>query len=811
MASRPVHPNRELATVLFTDVVDSTRHLAVSGDRVWARMLDALDAVTQSEVRRRGGELVKSTGDGALILLPSPTAAVECATALHGAATQLGVALRVGAHTGEIERRGTDVAGIAVHVAARLMGRAGSGETLVSATVRALGSAASTTFQDRGDLELKGLPEAVHAFAIQAPTPGPAPEPVPQVLTDIDAVVRLLRTGRFEEAAELLPAVDDLASLAEALIASGGRVEFLDVDITLVRMLENVLDRLPDADGITRSRVAAKLAFELRGDPSTTDERRELLDLAARLAEESNDDRATSEALLATVHALWEPSGVLDRLAAAERIIALTRQTQDIDHELEARLARVHALVEAWRVHDAGLELATYARLAARLDRPELNVFVASRRGMLAQIDGRYDEQLRQAEIAHAHALAAGMPDAERLRMAHLWPIGRDCEPGPSLFEEGLQMLGELAAIMPGNYYEADVAQTLLALGRLDEARAALARALPPLLTSAGYRWLFAAAQAAEVAAEVGSDEVRERLYDALLPHQDRLVSLGPNFIGPVRDRLGVLALRLGRPDDAVSHLSHTVAELDRIAALPWVARTKAHLAEALRAVGDIAGADRELAQALETARTLGMRRLVSEIENATTSDTANVWSLRRDGEDWFLEAGSEQARLRTSRGLDHLATLLANPGRDVTAQELDGGHGASPEQSGAPLLDERALKAYRLRLEEISQEQESADLLGDPDASERLEQERIAVLAELRRGTGLGGRLRTTGSSVERARVNVTRNIKRALDQIQRAAPVAGAHLVTSIRTGTVCRYEPAPGGPGSWLVKAHERRWDV
>lgn len=802
MASRPAHPNRELATVLFTDVVDSTRHLAVSGDRVWARLLDALDAVTRSEVRRRGGELVKATGDGALILLPSPTAAVECATALHGAATQLGVELRVGGHTGEIERRGTDVAGIAVHVAARLMGRAGSGETLVSATVRTLSSATSASFDDRGDLDLKGVPDAVHAFAIQAPTPDPTP--LPQVVTDIDAVTRLLHARRFEEAAELTPAVDDVAGLAEDLIAAGGRVEFLDVDITLVRMLEDVLDRLPDADTIRRSRVAAKLAFELRGDPSTAEERRDLLDLAARLAEQSKDDRATSEALLATVHALWEPSGARDRLAAAEQVIVLTRRTHDLDHELDARLARVHALVEAWRVHEAGLELATYARLAARLDRPELNVFVASRRGMLAQVNGRYDEQLRQAEIAHTNALAAGMPDAERLRMAHLWPIGRDCEPGPSLFEEGLQMLRELASIMPGNYYEADVAHTLLALGRFDEARAELARALPPLLTSGGYRWLFAATQAAEVAAEVGADEACERLYEALLPHQDRLVSLGPNFIGPVRDRLGVLALRLSRPDTAVSHLRRTVAELDRIAALPWVAHTRAHLADALRAVGDLSGADRELAQALETARTLGMLRLVSEIESAaTTSDTLNVWSLRRDGGDWVLAAGSERARLHGSRGLRHLSVLLRNPGRDVTAHELDIGQGAPPVQTGAPLLDEHALKAYRRRLEEISQEQESADLLGDPEASERLEQERLAVLAEVRRGTGLGGRPRTTGSSVERARVNVTRNLKRALDRIQRDAPVAGAHLVASIRTGTVCRYEPAPGGPASWLVE--------
>jgi class 3 adenylate cyclase len=809
MASRPVHPNRELATVLFTDVVDSTRHLAMSGDRVWARILDALDAVTRSEVRRRGGELVKSTGDGALALLPSPTAAVECATALHDAAAQLGVSLRVGTHTGEIERRGTDVAGIAVHVAARLMGRADTGETLVSATVRTLASAATETFEDRGELDLKGVPEAVHAYAIRAPA-REATE-LPPAVSDLDAVVRLLDQGRFEEAAEVARAVDDPAALADALISAGGRVEFLDVDVTLVRMLEDVLDRLPEDEPIRRSRAAAKLAFELRGDPSTTGARRDLLDLATRLADAAGDERATSEVLLATVHALWEPTGVQDRLTAAEGVIALTRRTHDLDHELEARLARVHALVEVWRVHEAGLELATYARLVARLDRPELNVFVASRRGMIAQIDGRYDEQRRQAEIAHAHALAAGMPDAERLRMAHLWPIGRDCEQGTSLFEEGVQMLRELAGLMPGNYYEADVARGLLTLGRRAEARAELARALPPLLTSAGYRWLFAAVQAAEVAAEVGSEEVCARLYDALLPHQERLVTLGPNFVGAVRDRLGVLALRRGRTEDALDHLRRTVAELDAIAALPWVARARVHLAAALRSSGDVEGADRQLATALDAARALGMDRFVAEVEATMSSETQGTWTLRRDGDDWLVEAGPERGRVRGSRGIEHLAVLLANPHRDLPAHQLDRGDSTAPVEAGLPLLDDQARRTYRSRLDELTGEQESADRLGDEAASNRLEQERSAILAELRRATGLAGRARTTGASAERARVNVTRNLKRALEQIQRVAPLAGAQLAASIRTGAQCRYEPSPGGPVSWRVAAYEPRHEA
>ncbi|RHW25365.1 adenylate/guanylate cyclase domain-containing protein [Nocardioides immobilis] len=613
MSSRSL-PTRQLATVLFTDVVDSTRQLAQSGDQVWARLLDALDAVSRSEVRRRGGELVKSTGDGALMLLPSPTAAIECATALHAAAGQLGVTLRIGAHTGEVERRGLDVAGMAVHVAARLMGSAGSGETVVSATVQALASPAAETYDDRGELSLKGVPVPVHAFAIRQASPPPvASAPLP-VGDDRDAVTRLLRERRYEEAAEIAPEVD-AATLAEALLAAGGRVEFLDVDITLVRMLQDVLDRLPADDAVTRSRTAAKLAFELRGDPSTAQDRRDLLDLATQLAESAGDAQAASEALLATVNSLWEPTGALDRLSAAERVITLTRRTNDVDHELEARLARLHALVEVWRIHDAGLELATYARLAARLDRPELNVFVASRRGMLAQISGRYDEQARQGEIAYTNAVAAGMPDAERLRMSHLFPIERDCGTGPDLFEAGLEMLRELTGIMPGNFYEADVAWVLLTLGRRDEARTELARALPPLLTSSGYRWLFSAVLAAETTAEVGSAEACQRLYDALLPHQDLLACVGPTFGGGVGERLGLLALRLGRTDEALERLARAVGDFDEIAALPWATRARVHLASALRSAGDIEGADSRLAEAKDTARALGMARMLAQIE----------------------------------------------------------------------------------------------------------------------------------------------------------------------------------------------------
>jgi hypothetical protein len=273
-------------------------------------------------------------------------------------------------------------------------------------------------------------------------------------------------------------------------------------------------------------------------------------------------------------------------------------------------------------------------------------------------------------------------------------------------------------------------------------------------------------------------------------------------FVGAVRERLGTLALRLGRADEAADLLRRTVADLDAIAALPWAARARVHLAAALRATGEVAEADRVHAEALDTARALGMTRFVAQVEAGPGRSAA--WSLRRDGSDWVLDTGSEHARMRPSRGFDHLCVLLANPGRDVSAHQLDAGDDSAPAEPGLPVLDERAGREYRRRLDEIEDEQEAADRAGDQAAAARLEEERQRLVAELRRATGLGGRPRTVGGSAERARVNVTRNLKRAIEQVQRAAPMAGAHLAASIRTGAQCRYEPGPGGPTSWQVQA-------
>jgi len=156
---------RVLATVLFTDIVDSTRSAAAMGDQAWRRSLDSHDQLAKQIVDKHRGILVKNTGDGILATFDGPGRAVRCALAFGTAAQQIGLPLRAGLHTGEIEIRGRDIGGIAVHAAARVMAQSQSSEVLVSRVVTDLVAGAGLKFAERGSHELKGLPGRWDLFA----------------------------------------------------------------------------------------------------------------------------------------------------------------------------------------------------------------------------------------------------------------------------------------------------------------------------------------------------------------------------------------------------------------------------------------------------------------------------------------------------------------------------------------------------------------------------------------------------------------------------------------------------------------------
>jgi class 3 adenylate cyclase/pimeloyl-ACP methyl ester carboxylesterase len=167
-------PERILATVMFSDIVDSTRRAAELGDRRWRELLESLEGVFRQELARFRGRAVKTMGDGFLATFDGPARGIRCATAIREAAqSQYGVQVRSGLHTGEIEVMGDDVGGIAVHIGARVGSIAGPGEVLVSGTVKDLVVGSGIPFEDRGERALRGVPGEWRLWAVAAGGPPP--------------------------------------------------------------------------------------------------------------------------------------------------------------------------------------------------------------------------------------------------------------------------------------------------------------------------------------------------------------------------------------------------------------------------------------------------------------------------------------------------------------------------------------------------------------------------------------------------------------------------------------------------------------
>jgi len=160
-------PRRILATILFTDIVASTEQARQLGDNTWRELLKAHDATVRREIVRYRGNEVKSTGDGFLAIFDGPARAIRCAIAITEAMGPLGIQIRAGLHTGEVERTETDVLGIAVHLAARIIDTATAGEVIVSRTVKDLVAGSGIEFDDAGEHLMKGLQEKWQLFRVK--------------------------------------------------------------------------------------------------------------------------------------------------------------------------------------------------------------------------------------------------------------------------------------------------------------------------------------------------------------------------------------------------------------------------------------------------------------------------------------------------------------------------------------------------------------------------------------------------------------------------------------------------------------------
>jgi tetratricopeptide (TPR) repeat protein len=621
----------------------------------------------------------------------------------------------------------------------------------------------------------------------------------------------LVRAGRYDqaeecclEAAELARRLGSGERLATAALVLGRReVRGGEVDRRLVGLLREALDRLPPADGSLRARLLARLSLELTFSDETALAQpisREAVELARRLG----DPAALGGAIRARWMAVWGPEGLEERSALAEETLSLARATDDRELELAGRVRRVTSSLQSGDVGTVEADLAACARLADELRMPSHRWTATTMRAMWALLCGSLDEAETLAE--QARSLQPDGPNAffayndllELLR----WFQGRPHEPRQAWRDEVARFPRFVWARVGVSVTDADIGDDDTA-GRLLQV---LADELPGRPRDG--LWLPAVAVAAMAAARLREPVAAARLYEALSPYGAQVVvGVMPHPVvcfGSASLYLGLLATVASRWAAAADHFEAAIVANRRLGAGPFLARTRYEYARMLLArdqAGDRRRAAELLDEALAAAGALKLDGVVQGIEalravEGAAPEVAGT-TFRREGEYWTVAYGGSVVRLRDSKGLRHLARLLAHPGQELHVLDLEGRRDLG---DAGTMLDPAAKAAYRARLGELRAEIEEAEGGNDPARAAKARDERDFLVAELARAVGLGGRDRRAASSAERARLNATRAIRAAMANLARANPALGRHLSATIRTGRYCSYTPDPRAPISW-----------
>lgn len=650
------------------------------------------------------------------------------------------------------------------------------------------------------------------------------------------------RAGDTEQARRTLERAIGLARrlgsaerLARAALAHGagvGGFAFGRADEALIGFLREARAALGDEDSALMARVTGRLAVELyfRG---SAHERDELSAEAVAIAQRVGEAGALASALSARHLALWGPENLEERLVTASELIRLGNDTREYDLTLRGSLWRFADEMEAGDANAADHDLERLMRHADQLRDPLYLWHVPVFRSMRAILEGEFAEGEQLAEEALQVGRQAGAHTADWLYAIQLLALRRE----QGRLDEVEPYLAEFSNRYPATpHWRTGVVYVYAELGRHAEA----ARGLEALAADdfsvipRDGEWLPAMGMLSEAASLVGDVERAARLYELIRPFHERNVVAGRGSasFGPAARYCALLAALLGRAEEADAHFDAAEELARRMRALPALARIRCDRAGALVARGDREGAEPLLGSALELAVELGMaaiERRVRELGGvdpgpsvASTPLGKRNGVLRREGEFWTLSFGDAPFRLKDSKGLHHIARLLASPGVEFPAVELATGAagGAAGARTAAeareaqldarpaglddagPALDATAKGEYRRRLEELREEAEEAESFNDPERAARAREEMEFIAGELSRAVGLGGRDRRASSTAERARVNATRTIRSAMDRIAAHDPKLGRHLERTIRTGTFCRYDADPAEPVEWEI---------
>ncbi|MFF4257321.1 ATP-binding protein [Streptomyces sp. NPDC001663] len=537
------------------------------------------------------------------------------------------------------------------------------------------------------------------------------------------------------------------------------------------------------AHAALRAAVTARLSLAA-GLVEPEKHRLALAEEAVRTAREAGDPATLGPALAALCDARPGPDHCRDRLGWSAQIVTTARDQRDPVLELLGRRLRLVALMETGAFAQADAEAAAYETLVRPLRRPLYAWYVPLWRGTRALMEGRHEDCAAALDEVEELGRRSGSANAAMLAVTQRWCLY--AETGDL---DGLARVRAEATLLersPMLWPRVSLALVAAQFGRLDEAARRLSAAAPRLGgATRDSEWLPMLAQAAETVAAVGSHPCAPALYDLLAPYAELFAveGIGAAVRGPVDRHLALLATAMGDRERAREHRERALRAAEAAGAVALVERIG----------GETAGA-----------------------EVSPRSEQAGAALFRRDGSLWHLRYAGRDVRVPDSKGLRDIAVLLARPGTPVPAVELaaagtkgDGLHlrgdtdehadGLHPEGDAGEVVDAVARAAYRRRLRELEEEAEDADAAGDAVRSARVAVERDALVRQLSAAYGIGGRVRRTGSPVERARTAVTARIRAAVRRIAEVHPELGRHLETSVRTGTLCVYQPEQPPPWS------------
>jgi tetratricopeptide (TPR) repeat protein len=617
----------------------------------------------------------------------------------------------------------------------------------------------------------------------------------------------LLDLGKTHDAREAFTTTIALARkagdprmVALAALGYGARYVFGDLPIDLIAMLDQALLELPDDERELRARLLARKAAALTPavDPAP------VLDLAREataMIASSVDPEARLEAFVAIGAAFADFEHPHERIPINEIVVELARARGDRALELRGLTRLAGDYIAAGELSRADALLVTREALARSLAQPRFMWQSLLFRSMRAMLHG--DFATCDSAVAEAATYATVDPNIRRCCAVHRFWLLLHADRVDELRAHEpviLDTMRTMTPIVPA----VTRAMVRVRTGDLAEARRELDAFEPGWPHGGGINTL---ATIAELVAEVGNETARRTAYDSLAPYADTYAAWGPFGLTcgpPVAALLGHLASALGDVERARAHFESaltmttmTNATVGRAWASYWYARAlaKANAPEAASVVDDaIRVAHRaNVPNLAERCRAIEVSATRTAVPAAAPT-TAVPWSMVEQAGSWLVTMAERQFLVPSLRGMPMLARLAANPHVEVHSLELVSGSSQSEIDGGdaGEILDDQARAQYRKRLAQLADQLDDAQARGDVKRAEAVRDEHEALVKELSRAVGVGGRVRRAGAAAERARVAAQRRLREAIKKIAELDDELGGHLSKAIRTGTFCAYRP-------------------